>query len=245
MNGRHRSSTAGSLSTTSLTSRALLPLGSSAWSRMTRWAQRTFKPPYKMVMGNAFIFQDDLVAPTRAQDLASPPITNLRPASSRGPTSVDSWMETRPIRNSDGTAGWDIGRRPFVWPSDVSDVSAYYMEIDAWRAESAPPIQPISAMTTHGDGAGCAPDGELPRGASSLTFRRRAAPEKGHRLHPCSASSLRCRPQLILPTSPLGARLTWTGHATTGMVSKSAKDTLVEINMYAAEQEANAERMRR
>ena len=26
----------------------------------------TFKPPYKMVMGNAFIFQDDLVAPDSA-----------------------------------------------------------------------------------------------------------------------------------------------------------------------------------
>ena len=34
----------------------------------------TFKPPYKMVMGNAFIFQDDLVAPDSALGtLASPP----------------------------------------------------------------------------------------------------------------------------------------------------------------------------
>ena len=211
----------------------------------------TFKPPYKMVMGNAFIFQDDLVAPDSALGtLASPPAaigscqTRFEPRSYIGGL-VDAGNKVT-IRNNDGTAGWDIGRRPFVWPSDVSDVNAYYMEIDSWRAESA--VRRVrlddgendpTEMVQVGHQLANFPEGErvefdFPGGVPPLELNMGSIP--------VPLRSMGSDRSLVLPTSPAGVRLSWDGprYDRNGhQISESHPE--YEINMYAAEQEANAD----
>ena len=180
----------------------------------------TFKPPYKMVMGNAFLFQDDLVAPDSALGtLASPPAaigtcqTRFEPRSYIGGL-VDAGSKVT-IRNNDGTAGWDIGRRPYVWPSDVSDVNAYYMEIDSWRpVGSNRPIQldpssndPLNMVQVPHLMANF-PEGErvefdFPGGVPPLELNMGSIPVPLR-----SAGTDR---SLVLPNSPMGARLSWDG----------------------------------
>ena len=211
----------------------------------------TFKPPYKMVMGNAFIFQDDLVAPDSALGtLATPPSaigtcqTRFEPRSYIGGL-VDAGNKVT-IRNHDGSAGWDIGRRPYVWPSDVSDVSAYYMEIDAWRAEGT--TRPVRLDDSDDDPSNMVqvphqlanfPEGErvefdFPGGVPPLELNMGSIPV------PLRASG--ADRSLILPSSPLGARLSWNGprYDRHGQQVTDGHPEY-EINMFAEEQEANAE----
>ena len=100
-----------------------------------------FEPPYKMVMGQGFVFQDDAIAPDATMGtLAKPPAalgvcqTRFEPRSYlSGLADVGNSIT---FSTKGGAGGWTIGRRPFVYPPDVRDVFVYYMEIDSWKPDA-------------------------------------------------------------------------------------------------------------
>ena len=120
------------------------------------------------------------------------------------------------------------------------------MEIDAWRAESA--TRPIQLDLSDNDPTEMVqvshqmanfPEGErvefdFPGGVPPLELNMGSIPV------PLRASG--ADRSLILPTSPLGARLTWDGprYDRNGQQISDGHPEY-EINMYASEQEANAE----
>jgi hypothetical protein len=97
-----------------------------------------FRPPYKMVMGQGFVFQDDAIAPDATMGTLAKPPAALGVCQTRyEPRSYLSGLadvgNSITFTTKGGAGGWTIGRRPFVYPPDVRDVFVYYMEIDVWK----------------------------------------------------------------------------------------------------------------
>ncbi|MCB9778161.1 MAG: hypothetical protein H6742_06340 [Alphaproteobacteria bacterium] len=97
-----------------------------------------FKPPYAIVNGTAFVFPIDTPAPDSAfGSFAKPPAnigschTVYEPQSYLSGV-ADAGAEVT-LTNEDGSAGFSIGRRPYVFAPLVQSVFPYYSELASWR----------------------------------------------------------------------------------------------------------------
>ena len=180
----------------------------------------SFRPPHKMVMGNGFIFQDDSIAPDATMGtLAKPPAAEGVCQTRFEPRSYLSGLvdagNAISFRTKGGKGGWTIGRRPYVYPTDVRDVNAYYMELDAHRPDpsfrkvridksSTDPLQMVEKVHMLAN----FPEGELveidfPGGAPPLEANMGSIPV------PLRAAG--GNRSVVLPHSPSGVRLAWNG----------------------------------
>ncbi len=99
-----------------------------------------FRPPYRMVYGQGFVFQDDIVSPDAlfgslppSPDATGYCQTRFEPRSYLSNlTDLGAYIR---FETDDGLGGFDMGRRPLVYPPDPRDVFTYYSEIDTWRSE--------------------------------------------------------------------------------------------------------------
>jgi len=109
-----------------------------------------FRPPYRMVYGQGFVFQDDIVSPDALFGSLPPPPdaegicqTRYEPRSYlNNLTDIGSYIR---FETDDGLGGFDMGRRPRVYPPDPRDVFTYYSEIDSWRADPRMRLNRIDA----------------------------------------------------------------------------------------------------
>ena len=179
-----------------------------------------FRPPYKMVMGQGFVFQDDTIAPDATMGtLPKPPAaegvcqTRFEPRSYlSGLADVGNAIT---FSTEDGTGGWTVGRRPFVYPPDMRDVVTYYMELDSWKPE--PRMRKAAP-----DGAGADPTAmvdivhtpaNFPEGeVVTVDFPGGIPPlEAGMGSIPLPLSAAGGNRAVQLPNSPKGVRLGWNG----------------------------------
>ena len=100
-----------------------------------------FRPPYRMVYGQGFVLQDDLGSPDAlfgslppSPDATGFCQTRFEPRSYLS-NLADVGGHIR-FETKDGLGGFQMGRRPLVYPPDTRDVFTYYSEIDTWRAEA-------------------------------------------------------------------------------------------------------------
>lgn len=98
-----------------------------------------FKPPYGIVNGTAFVFDTPLPSPDAMfGSYAAPPDvvgtcqTVFEPQAYLSTVAdVGSGIT---LETPDGSAGFTINRRPFVYPPTVQNIFPYYSEIASWRA---------------------------------------------------------------------------------------------------------------
>ena len=179
-----------------------------------------FRPPYKMVMGQGFVFQDDSIAPDATMGtLPKPPAavgvcqTRFEPRSyMSGLADVGNAIT---FETEDGTGGWTVGRRPFVYPPDMRDVTTYYMELDAWRpqarmrkaapeAGSNDPTALVDVVHTPAN----FPEGRV----VSVDFPGGIPPlEAGMGSIPLPLRAAGENRDVLLPHSPKGVRIGWNG----------------------------------
>lgn len=98
-----------------------------------------FQPPYSIVFGLAFIFDDLVPAPDAHHgSVAVPP-----------PAEDACWTNTEPfsyllaspvevgdnllMRSEDGTTEMNFGRLPEIYPPDPQDIFVYYQAVESWR----------------------------------------------------------------------------------------------------------------
>lgn len=98
-----------------------------------------FKPPYAIVNGTGFIFDTDMPSPDAMfGSFASPPAVKGTCHTVYEPQSylsnVSDVGNAISIENEDGSAGFNINRRPYVMPPIIQDVFPYYSELASWRA---------------------------------------------------------------------------------------------------------------
>jgi hypothetical protein len=180
----------------------------------------SFRPPYKMVMGQGFVFQDDSISPDATMGtLPKPPAaigicqTRFEPRSyMSGLADVGNAIT---FSTEDGTGGWTVGRRPFVYPTDMRDVVAYYMELDAWKplprmrkaqAEegSVDPTAMVDVVHTPGN----FPEGKV----VTVDFPGGVPPlESGMGSIPLPLSAAGSNRSFAMPHSPKGVRMGWNG----------------------------------
>ena len=179
-----------------------------------------FRPPYKMVLGQGFMFQDDMQAPDAAMGtLAKPPSaegvcqTRFEPRSYlSGLADVGDHIS---FKTKGGDGGFTIGRRPYVYPTDMRDVIAYYMELDAWRADHR--TRPVLYDPTDSTPTNMVeetfipanfPEGEL----VELDFPGGIPPmEAGMGAIPLPLRAAKSSRGIVLPNSPAGVRIGWDG----------------------------------
>ncbi len=179
-----------------------------------------FRPPYKMVMGQGFVFQDDSIAPDATMGtLPKPPAavgtcqTRFEPRSYlSGLSDVGNAIT---FSTEDGTGGYTVGRRPFVYPPDMRDVTAYYMELDAWRPNprirKATPAEGSNDPTALVDVVHT--PANFPEGrVVSVDFPGGIPPlEAGMGSIPLPLRATGENRSIQLPNSPLGVRIGWNG----------------------------------
>jgi hypothetical protein len=179
-----------------------------------------FRPPYKMVMGSGFLFQDDSLAPDVTMGTLTKPPASIGVCQTRfEPRSYLSGLvdagNAITFKTESGKGGWTVGRRPFVYPPDVRDVNAYYMELDAWKPEPSfrkvrlnPESANPMAMAEQVHLPANFPEGMLvevdfPGGSPPLEANMGSIPV------PLAAAG--GNRSIILPHSPQGVRLAWNG----------------------------------
>jgi len=230
---------------------AQLPLGLMGFLSYSQLGpQGAFSPPYKLVVGKGYIFQDDALAPdSTIGTLAKPPDalgacqTRYEPRSYVGGL-VDAGVAIK-FRTSDGTGGTNIVRSPYIWPTDVRDVNAYYVNVDTWRPAATKRKSRLSdddynpsemVSTTHHlanfpegqhvemDFPGGVPPIELNMGSIPLPLR-----------------SVGGNRSVVLPRSPQGVRLSWDGprYDQHGLAIAPGHPEFL-INMFDSEHEANS-----
>ena len=179
-----------------------------------------FEPPYKMVMGSAYIFQDDIQAPHAALGtLAVPPHaegicqTRFEPRASLSTLADVGNGITFSTKGEDG--GMTIARRPFVYPTDMRDVFVYYSDLDFWKPEPRyRQVQINEENDTPGDlkrqvfSPANFPEGEL----VEIDFPGGVPPmEGGMGSIPLPLRSANSNRNLVLPNSPSSVRIGWNG----------------------------------
>jgi len=179
-----------------------------------------FAPPYKMVMGSAYIFQDDIEAPNAALGtLAVPPKatgvcqTRFEPRASLNTLADVGNAISFSTKGGDG--GMTIGRRPYVYPTDLRDVFVYYSELDFWRPE--PRYRQVQVNDLNGDPTDMKrqafnkanfPEGEL----VEVDFPGGLPPmEGGMGSIPLPLRSVNSNRSLIVPHAPTDVRVGWNG----------------------------------
>jgi len=100
-----------------------------------------FKPPYALVNGTGFVFDTDLPSPDALfGSFARPPVvvgtchTVFEPQSYL--SNVADVGNAITVQTQDGSAGFAINRRPYVFPPVVQNVFPYYSELGSWRAQA-------------------------------------------------------------------------------------------------------------
>jgi len=181
-----------------------------------------FRPPYKMVYGQGFVFQDDLVSPD-ALFGSLPPApestglcqTRFEPRSYLS-NLTDVGAHIR-FETEDGMGGFDMNRRPLVYPPDPRDVFTYYSEIDSWRPEARmrpvridPNNQAPGSLDTTVVTRANFPEGEL----VTMSFPGGMPPlEASVASIPVPLRSAGNDSTIRLPHFPSGVRLSWNGPA--------------------------------
>jgi hypothetical protein len=179
-----------------------------------------FEPPYKMVMGSAYIFQDDIQAPHAALGtLAIPPAaagvcqTRFEPRASLSNLADVGHKITFTNKGEDG--GVTIGRRPFVYPTDMRNVFVYYSELDFWKPEAR--YRQVQMNETNDEPGDMKrqvfrqanfPEGQL----VEVDFPGGVPPMEGTMGSiPLPLSSVNGSRSLVLPNSPSSVRIGWNG----------------------------------
>lgn len=179
-----------------------------------------FSPPYKMVMASGYIFQDDIEAPNAALGtIGVPPKaegvcqTRFEPRASLN-TLADVGNAIS-FTTKGGEGGMTIGRRPYVYPTDLRDVFVYYSELDFWRPE--PRYRQVRVnelndspldMKRQAYMKANFPEGEL----VELDFPGGLPPmEGGMGSIPLPLRSVNSNRSLILPNAPSNVRVGWNG----------------------------------
>jgi hypothetical protein len=180
----------------------------------------SFRPPYKMVMGSGFLFQDDNLAPDVTMGTLPKPPAAIGACQTRfEPRSYLSGLvdagNAITFKTKGGKGGWTIGRRPFVYPTDMRDVTAYYMELDAWKPdpsfrkvrldpENADPTAMVEVVHRPANfPEGMLVDVDFPGGAPPLEANMGSIPV------PLRAAG--GNRSIVLPNSPSGVRMAWNG----------------------------------
>jgi hypothetical protein len=196
-----------------------------------------FRPPYRLVYGQGFVFQDDMTSPDALFGSlpASPDAvgfcqTRFEPRSYL--SSVADVGGNISFKTDDGTGGFSMGRRPLVYPPDTRDVFTYYSEIDTWRSEarSRPSrIDPNNQSPGSFDTA-LAQLANFPEGKEvTMHFPGGMPPmETSGASIPVPLRSSASGASYRLPHFPAGVRLSWNGPAydTFGRIIEATEATL-------------------
>jgi hypothetical protein len=186
----------------------------------------SFKPPYRMVHGLGFVFQDDVMDPEALFGTLPPPPgvagfcqTRYEPRSYISNV-VD--VGTRiTFASEDGESGFSMGRRPFLYPPDMRDVITYYLEIDPWRG--TPKMGPARLSSDDNDPGDLVNDVLLPANFPegrlvSMTFPGGIPPREASIASiPVPLAAARSNTDVRLPHMPQGVRMTWGGPVYSGM----------------------------
>ncbi len=178
-----------------------------------------FKPPYAIINGTGFVF-DTAVPRADAMfgSFAAPPKivgtceTVFEPQAYL--SNVADVGQTMTLRTADGSAGFDINRRPFVFPPVVQYVFPYYSELGSWRSvewtHKAPTGQG-SELSDMEDVVLARPN--YPFGEEVfLDFPGGVPPvEATYASVPMPLASVGSDTSLTLPQQPQGFVLEWTG----------------------------------
>lgn len=179
-----------------------------------------FAPPYKMVMGSAYIFQDDIQAPQAALGtIGVPPKavgvcqTRFEPRASLNTLADVGNSITFSTKGGEG--GMGINRRPFVYPTDMRNVFVYYSELDFWKPE--PRYRRVQFNDSNDDPGDLKmevfrpanfPEGEL----VEVDFPGGVPPMEGSMGSvPLPLRSANSNRNLVLPNSPANVRIGWNG----------------------------------
>ena len=179
-----------------------------------------FAPPYKMVMGSAYIFQDDIQAPHAAlgtlgvaPKAAGACQTRFEPRASLN-TLADVGNAIS-FSTQSGEGGVRIDRRPYVYPTDMRDVFVYYSVLDFWRptpryrqtmidpGNNAPADMVPSVMAKANFPEGELVEVDFPGGVPPI--------EGGMGSVPLPLRAANSSRSLILPHAPASVRLGWNG----------------------------------
>lgn len=100
-----------------------------------------FKPPYAIVNGTGFVFDTAMPRPdAQFGSFAAPPDTVGTCQTVFEPqaylSNVSDLGNAVSLFTEDGSKGFRIGRRPYVYPPDVQYVFPYYSEIASWRSQT-------------------------------------------------------------------------------------------------------------
>jgi hypothetical protein len=199
----------------------------------------SFKPPYRMVHGLGFVFQDDVMDPEALFGTLPPPPAAVGFCQTRyEPRSYISAVvdvgNMISFESEDGQSGFAMGRRPFVYPPDMRDVTTYYLEIAPWRKYprmrpnrvDATNVRPDSMLSTVMSPANF-PEGRL----VSMDFSGGIPPrEASVAAIPMPLAAARANTEVRLPHFPQGVRMSWSGpvYSGLGQVKAAIGDTREE-----------------
>ncbi|NOY27362.1 MAG: hypothetical protein GXP62_15955 [Oligoflexia bacterium] len=182
-------------------------------------ALAAFAPPYAIVMGSGLIFDTDQPDPDALYGhFARPPDTVGTCHTVYGQQSyagdVADVGSAITAQLADGSAGFEIGRHPFVLPPDVQDVRPRYSALATWRSAS------LTHWVPTGDGNALSDAREetlaranYPFGQTlNLSFPGGLPPiEAAYPSVPLPLRSVNLAATLTLPQQPAGFMLEWTG----------------------------------
>lgn len=178
-----------------------------------------FKPPYAVVNGTGFVFDQDLGNPDALfGSFARPPEvigscqTVYEPQAYL--SNVADLGNAIRIEREDGSAGFNIGRRPFVMPPVVQDIFPYYSELGTWRKEAwtyRVPTGTGSALSAMEDAVLARPN--YPFGETlQMSFDGGLPPaEATYNSIPVPLAAAGGDRSVVLPQQPQGFMLEWTG----------------------------------
>lgn len=181
-----------------------------------------FQPPYRMVYGQGFVLQDDIGSPDAlfgslppAPDTSGFCQTRYEPRSYLS-NLTDVGAKIR-FETKDGLGGFEIARRPLVYPPDPRDVFTYYSEIDTWRAEARhrpSRIDPNNQSPGSLDSTVMSP-ANFPEGEQVTMYFPGGMPPKEASVAsiPVPLRSSTDGATFRLPHFPSGVRLSWDGPA--------------------------------
>lgn len=178
-----------------------------------------FKPPYAVVNGSGFVFDDNLGNPEALfGSFARPPTvvgsceTVYEPQAYL--SNVSDLGNAISLETEDGSAGFNINRRPFVMPPVIQDVFPYYSELGSWRSKA------WTHRVPSGDGVELTDMGEevlarpnYPFGETVLMDFPGGLPplEATYNSIPVPLSSAGGDRSVQLPEQPMGFMFEWTG----------------------------------
>lgn len=179
----------------------------------------SFKAPYAMVYGLAFVMDQDLPAPDALLGtFSSPPQTVWQvPAVCEPFSFVNNLADvgnTISFSGEDGTTGIALERTPAVYPPDARDVFSYYFGLETWRSEaqyrwvtgddpSDPTAMKQEVMRKANFGFGQDMLLNFPGGAPPSTATVGSIP--------MPLAALGGERTLTLPNRPEGVHMSWTG----------------------------------